>query len=198
MSNNALLDKTLAKYRADLVAAGVSGTALLFALYKAKDWWERREIDKPDSVAILLFSFDWRGLQTDWDKVCDKLRAIQNDQMEQQFTPGQYVRVRATIHEPWQVRIFHSWNERRPGSGAVPYARVMLKDGFQYDPNAATESFSMIEPWVPENEQWVFVFDFDDRWIVKQIYTQSCSEFLSDGCIAPLTLPPFVAVGDKY
>lgn len=80
----------------------------------------------------------------------------------------------------------------------MPYARVMLRDGFQFDKDAATESFSMIEPWVPEVGQWVFVFDWDDRWIVKKVYTQFGSKFLSDGCIAPLTLPPFVAVGDKY
>lgn len=35
MSNNAPLDKTLAKYRADLVTAGVSGPDLWFAIFKA-------------------------------------------------------------------------------------------------------------------------------------------------------------------
>lgn len=124
------------------------------------------------------------------------------------FTPGQYVRVRATIHEPWQVRIFHSWNERRPGSGAVPYARVMLRDGFQYDKDAATESFSMIEPWVPEVGQWVWKAhvdlgeSIDWIWIAIQYDTYEAANgailFEFDDTIAPLTLPPFVAVGDKY
>lgn len=124
------------------------------------------------------------------------------------FTPGQYVRVRATIHEPWQVRIFHSWNERRHGSGAVPYARVMLRDGFQFDKDAATESFSMIEPWVPEVGQWVFYYlgtgvDNYTEWQVMKITPDWYSipdvhPYIYGGAVAPLTLPPFVAVGDKY
>jgi len=127
--------------------------------------------------------------------------------MDNQFTPGQYVRVRGTIHEPWQVRIFHSWNERRPGSGAVPYARVMLKDGFQYDKDAATESFSMIEAWVPDVGQWVWEIRFDAEtpafndcsfWRSIRYESRSCELFYYGGFVAPLTLPPFVAVGDKY
>lgn len=120
------------------------------------------------------------------------------------FTPGQYVRVRATIHEPWQVRIFHSWNERRHGSGAVPYARVMLRDGFQYDPNAATESFSMIEAWVPEVGQWIWYNKFHPiGWTAMQANGRQCKWIESRGVIspsviAPLTLPPFVKAGDKY
>ena len=124
--------------------------------------------------------------------------------MDNQFTPGQYVRVRGTIHEPWQVRIFVGWNERRPGSGAVPYARVMLKDGFQYDPNAATESFSMIEAWHPQINSWVWIKSLDNtQWDSWKMTDQEHEDYFSGnyyfgGDITPLTLPPFVAVGDKY
>ena len=115
-----------------------------------------------------------------------------------QFTPGQYVRVRGTIHEPWQVRIFHSWNERRPGSGAVPYARVMLRDGFQFDKDAATESFSMVDAWRIEYETWFWKKDQVMGWIPMQANANYGGNYYYGANAAPLTLPPFVAVGDKY
>ena len=114
------------------------------------------------------------------------------------FTPGQYVRVRSTVHEPWQVRIFVGWNDRRPGSGAVPYARVMLKDGFRLNPTAPTESFSIIEPWRIEYEAWFWRKDQVMGWIPEQANANYGGSYYYGANAAPFTLPPFIAPGDKY
>ena len=124
------------------------------------------------------------------------------------FTPGQYVVCRASQHDKPQVRMFHSWNEPRLGHPPGPYARVTTAGVFQFDPNAPTESFLLVEPWVPEPGQWVFYYlgtgiDDHTEWQAVKITPDWYSvpdvhTYTYGGVVAPFTLPPFIAPGDKY
>lgn len=122
------------------------------------------------------------------------------------FTPGQYVVCRASQHDKPQVRMFHSWNEPRLGHPQGPYARVTTAGVFQFDPNAPTESFLLVEPWAPEPGQWVWHRMLRDGWpnyVATSVNEAICNRIARYGAgypfiIAPLTLPPFVAPGDKY
>lgn len=116
--------------------------------------------------------------------------------MRAEYTPGQYVNVRASELEPWQVRIFMGWNEPRVIQGRYQHARVMLRDAYQYSPTAPSESYALIQAWHPMPGQYVWrrlcgVWYASVAWPWKKAY-------YFGGHVAPITLPPFVKPGDKY
>lgn len=122
------------------------------------------------------------------------------------FTPGQYVVCRASEHSKPQVRMFHSWNEPRLGNPHGPYARVTTAGVFQFDTNAPTESFLLVEAWRPEPGQWAWFYfgeiHEENEWGVIKIADwfsiPDVHPYIYGGAFAPFTLPPFVAPGDKY